>query len=76
MSNYKEQYKEELSKNSNEELKEKYKALKDDLLYMEECIRNNSISSEQRSEFINSDIPTTKASIKFIEEVLKTRKIK
>ena len=76
MVDYKDQYKNDLITKSNEDLKKKYISLKNELIYMEECLNDKTTSYEQKSEFINSDIPSVKDSISIIEEILNTRKNK
>ncbi len=75
MDNWKNKYKEELNKKTTEDLKNDLIDLKRELLYMNNCLNDNSISGEQKSEFINSDIPSTKESIEFIEDIIRSRKI-
>ena len=74
MNNYKEQYKKELNATSTEELIEKYKQIKDELLYMEDCVKSDNINALQKSEFLTNDIPTAKQDIMYIEEILNSRK--
>ena len=71
---YKSSFKEDLRGTTLEELIKEFKNLKKELLYMEECINDNTTSYEQKSEFLNVDIPNTKENIEIIEEVINERK--
>lgn len=71
---YKSSFKEDLRGTTLEELINEFKNLKKELLYMEECINDNTTSYEQKSEFLNVDIPNTKENIEIIEEVINERK--
>ena len=71
---YKSNFKEDLRGTTFEELIKEFKSLKNELLYMEECINDNNISYEQKSEFLNVDIPNAKENLEIIEEVINERK--
>ena len=66
----------ELKNKSTEELLMEYNSLKKDIIYMESCLNDKNISLEQKSEFMNSDVPYTREQLEKIEEVLNTRKSK
>lgn len=67
-------YKVELNKKTTEELINDLNDLKKELTYMNESLNDNTVSSEQKAEFRNSDIPSVRDSIVIIEEILNKRK--
>ncbi len=70
---FKSKVKEDLRSISKEELLKEFSRLKNELLYMEDSVSNKLISYEQKSEFLNTDIPNTKENIELIEEEIKKR---
>ena len=70
---FKSKVKEDLRSISKEKLLKEFSRLKNELLYMEDSVNNKFISYEQKSEFLNTDIPNTKENIELIEEEIKKR---
>ena len=73
---YKSMQRKDLSEKSTEELKKELEDLKNELLFMTRRLDDKNISYEQKSEFLNSDIPNTKENMEIIEDILSTRKNK
>ncbi|MBR1717736.1 MAG: hypothetical protein IJ715_00535 [Bacilli bacterium] len=66
---YKSMQRKDLNEKSTEELK-------NELLFMTRRLDDKNVSYEQKSEFLNSDIPNTKENMEIIEDILSTRKSK
>ena len=73
---YKSMQRKDLNEKSTEELKEELEDLKNELLFMTRRLDDKNVSYEQKSEFLNSDIPNAKENMEIIEEILSTRKSK
>lgn len=68
-----EQILEELRALSDDELNSKKEDLINDIIYMEEVCNDSKASTEQKSEFINTDIKDDKKRIGLIEQVINER---